>query len=111
MEFKTKQRDVKDNTHTYKCAICGKEYSTILERSNCEKACCEKERLKQKAEKERKLKEEFQSRKEEINKDIIALNHKIEKFNKDYPNSRKRLFEVVDVDTYSFNDIFNHIFR
>lgn len=88
----------------YKCEICGTEYDNIIDRSNCEAKCYQKQQAEIKAQKEKELKEQIQSRKEEINKEIIALNDKIEQFNKDYPNNKMFLIHTVD-DTYSFADL------
>lgn len=88
----------------YKCEICGAEYDNILDRSDCEAWCYKRQQAKIKAQKEKELNEQRQSRKEEINKDIIAINDKIEQFNKDYPNSKMFLVHTVD-NTYSFADL------
>lgn len=88
----------------YKCEICGTEYDNILDRSDCEARCYKKQQEEIKTQKEKELREQRKSRKEEINKELLALNNKIEQFNKDYPNSKMFLVHTVD-DTYSFADL------
>ena len=91
----------------YKCEICGTEYDNIFDRSNCESRCYQKQQDDIKAQRERELREQRKSRKEEINKDILALNDKIEQFNKDYPNSKMCFVKTIGFDNYSFSDLIN----
>lgn len=102
-----KTEKMTNNKHLYVCAICGTAYDTVAERSACEARCCEKKAIKEKQQRERELKKIYQSRKEEINKDIITLNQKIEKFNKDYPHSKLCFVKTVGEDNYSFADLLN----
>ncbi len=68
----------------YKCGICGKEYSTIAERSNCEQTCLKKQEEEAKKAAERKKAAEYEARKREVD---MAFDHAYElkeKFLKDY---------------------------
>ena len=50
----------------YKCAICGKEHSTIPERANCEQECYKKLEIERKQALEEKKKKEQEGRKAEL---------------------------------------------
>lgn len=69
----------KETFKTYKCAICNKEHSTIIERAKCEQECFKKLELeKEKALKEKKKKEQ-EGRKAELD---AAVKYAYELYNK-----------------------------
>ena len=69
---------------TYKCGICGKEYSTIAERMKCEQTCLRKQEEDAKRLAEEKKKVEQDARRAEVTKAIDDAYNHLEKYMKDY---------------------------
>ena len=57
----------------YVCGICGKPYSNIKERMECESKCYEERKKAEEALKKQKLVKERDARKEEIEKKLTKL--------------------------------------
>lgn len=85
-----------NNEKIYKCAICGKEYETIEDRSKCEIACIEKVKAKAEAEKKKRLEEEKNVRKADIEKKYIELNELVKSFIKDYGSIKIHSTNPID---------------
>lgn len=69
---------------TYKCGICGKEYSSVLDRAKCEIACAEKVEEEARKAAELKKKEEQKIRKAEVDVAFKKLYDLIEAYIRDY---------------------------
>lgn len=54
------------NKENFKCAYCGKEYDTPLDRANCEMSCGAKARVEEEEQKRKELEKQFQSRLDEV---------------------------------------------
>lgn len=72
---------------TYKCAVCGKSYDTIEERSKCEAKCLAERKVYEEEMKKNKLETE---RKEKSNKIYEALDN-VETMLKDYFSEHESL--------------------
>lgn len=79
----------------YKCAICGKEFDDVKERTECELACLKKQEEEKRLAAEKKKKEEQTARKKEVDEAIAHANKLYRKYIKDYGVYY----------TYSINDI------
>ena len=82
----------------YKCCICGKIYDSITERAQCELACVKKQEEEVKKAAELKKREEYNTRRAEVDK---AFDHAYElrdKFLKDY-------------DSYTYHKAFTDVDR
>ncbi len=74
----------KETFKTYKCAICNKEHSTIIERAKCEQECFKKVELeKEKALREKRRKEQ-EGRKAELDAAIKYAYELYDKYLEDY---------------------------
>ena len=69
---------------TYKCGICGNEFSSVQERMNCEMACVRKQQEEEKAAAEAKKKEEQKTRKAEVDTALENLHRLVSEYVKDY---------------------------
>lgn len=69
---------------TYKCGICGKEYSGVLDRAKCEIACAEKAEEEARNVAEAKKKEEQTMRKEAVDEAFENLHKLVSEYVKDY---------------------------
>lgn len=70
--------------NTYKCALCGRTYGTVNERTKCEMRCYEDIRKAEELEAKKKLAEERSRDREEIDKDLEDLVKKVEAYSKKY---------------------------
>ena len=68
----------------YKCAICGKEYTTVAERTACESACLKRQEIEAKKAAEAKKKEEQRARHDEVTKAIDGACALLNRYVKDY---------------------------
>ena len=68
----------------YKCGICGTEYSSVLERAQCEIACTERAEEEAKKVAEAKRKEEQTMRKEAVDEAFENLHKLVSEYVKDY---------------------------
>lgn len=68
----------------YKCAICGKEYPTVAERTTCESACLKRQEGEAKKAAEAKKKEEQSARHDEVTKAIDGAVALLIEYTKDY---------------------------
>lgn len=69
---------------TYKCGICGKEYSNVQERMNCEMACVKRQQEEEKKAAEAKKQAEKDARKAEVDEAFERLHELMTAFVKDY---------------------------
>lgn len=69
---------------TYKCGICGKEYSSVLDRAKCEIACAEKAEEEAKKVAEEKKREEQKTRKAEVDAALEHLHKLVGAYVEDY---------------------------
>ena len=69
---------------TYKCGICGKEYSNVLDRAKCEIACAEKAEEEARKAAEAKKKEEQKVRKAEVDAAFEHLHKLMTAYVEDY---------------------------
>ena len=69
---------------TYKCGICGKEYSSVLDRAKCEIDCSKKAEEEAKKVAELKKKEEQKVRKAEVDEAFEHLHKLVTAYVKDY---------------------------
>ena len=69
---------------TYKCGICGKEYSSVLDRAKCEIACAEKAEEEARKAAEAKKKEEQKVRKAEVDAAFEHLHKLMTEYVEDY---------------------------
>ena len=84
------------NKGMYCCAICGKGYETIEERSNCETKCLVDRKKAEEALKKQKLEEEKNTRYKEIETKWNELNKLTSEYIKDYGSiqlGERSLFE------------------
>ena len=70
--------------NTYTCGICGKEFSSVQERMNCEMTCIKKQQDEEKKAVEAKKKEEQSKRKKEVEDSIHYAIELIKKYINDY---------------------------
>lgn len=68
----------------YKCAICGKEYSTVAERTACESSCLNRQEIEAKKAAEAKKKEEQKARHDVVTKAIDDACTLLNQYVKDY---------------------------
>ena len=68
----------------YKCAICGKEYPTVAERTTCESACLKRQEDEAKKAAEAKKKKEQSARRDEVTKAIDEAAALLSRYVKDY---------------------------
>ena len=69
---------------TYKCGICGAEYSSVLDRAKCEIACAEKAEEEARKAAELKKKEEQKIRKTEVDAAFKCLYDLVDAYVRDY---------------------------
>lgn len=68
----------------FKCGICGKEYSNVQDRANCELNCYKKQQEEKKKAAEAKKKEEQKARHDEVTKAIDGACALMNRYVKDY---------------------------
>lgn len=69
---------------SYKCGLCGKEYSTVAERAKCESACIDKQvAIEEKAKKE-KAKQYQEERRQEVIAALVCARNALEAYTKEY---------------------------
>lgn len=75
----------KENNNTmYKCSICGKQYSTVVERAKCELACVKQLEEEKKKAAEVKKNAERDARKKEVTDAIEHASELVNKYVADY---------------------------
>ena len=70
----------------YKCSVCGKIHESIMNRAQCEIACCKKEEEAAKKAAETKKKLEQAKRKKEVDDAVVKTQELIAHYMKDYGN-------------------------
>ena len=94
----------------YKCGICGKEYSTIAERSNCEQICLKKQEEEERKAAEAKKAAEYEARVKEVNMAFERAYELRDKLVEDYGEYKyQRKCNSID-ECNSLDDVFNFIF-
>lgn len=83
----------------FRCAYCGKEYSTIRERANCELACEESRREKEEEIKRREYEKNRENSEHEIMILTNSLNEKIKVHNKNYINNKVNLYKAFPLSS------------
>ena len=68
----------------YKCAVCGKIYDSIAERTNCERSCLKKQEAEAKVAAEKRKKEERDARQQEVTAALDNAFTLVNKFVEDY---------------------------
>lgn len=68
----------------YTCALCGKSYDSVIERSRCEQKCYAKQQEEAKKAAEAKKKEEQKARHDEVTKAIDDACALLNRYVKDY---------------------------
>ncbi|MDD6827986.1 MAG: hypothetical protein PUE12_18110 [Oscillospiraceae bacterium] len=80
----TKKSKTTNDSHRYKCAICGKNYNTIEERIKCEINCVTERKEVEKKMKEEQLKSDEQARYDHIKTLLSEANDEIKAYLNDY---------------------------
>ena len=68
----------------YTCAFCGKQFERPEDRMSCERKCFGKQKAEEQKKKEEELAKAEENRRNEIAKDILAFQKKIDAFREDY---------------------------
>ena len=95
----------------YKCAICSKEFDSIMDRATCELACAKKAAEEAKRAEEELKKKEQAKRKEEVDAAFAHANELLEKYIADY-GSYKHVpglgIKNLDVENFDLEDVFKY---
>ena len=109
-EFKKNLKaSVADET-IYVCGICGKPYSNIKERMECESKCYEERKKAEEALKKQKLAKERDARKAEIEEKSKELSELIRDFIKDYGYLQLHSNVGLDKSIFDFDKMFGEWF-
>lgn len=89
---------------TYKCGICGTEYSDIPSRMTCEASCLEKKAKEEKAEAEAKKKAEKDARQQEVTAALDNAYTLVDKYIEDYGafeyNGKYKGLDMLNMDFF-----------
>ena len=91
----------------YSCAICGTEHESIEARNVCEAKCIKERRAAEELMRKKRLEEEKDARKNEIEAMYVHLNEKIKDYVKDYGSIRLNRTVKYDSNCPTLSDLFS----